>query len=246
MLNDNHDFINQISLPNLDIKKLREDFIKSYLPERLEVFSTRLQDRSLISDEMVWRSMQDDGNWLSGRLEHEFMKDSLQRRQDLFRLRSYDRTVHPTQRYSLQAEIAFDAIIERLVSSQSVTTLQIENAAKEIIKEYLGRNVSINSQDEANEILLDFDALLAGEAYSELFCDATLRPFLSFWSDWDGSNRPSGQGHHLIASLVMENVRRMAHIVNLVKQADSRIEINHELLDELNHYLKKASSFPRY
>jgi aspartate/methionine/tyrosine aminotransferase len=243
VLNDNRDFIKQMSLPNLDLKKLREDFIKSYLPERLEVFSTRLQDRSLISDEMVWRSMQDDGNWLSDRLEHEFMKDSLQRRQELFRLRSYDRTVHPTQRYSLRAEIAFDAIIERLVSSQSVTTSQIENVAKELMHEYLGRNVSINSVDEANEILLDFDALLAAEAYSELFCNTTLRPFLSFWSDWDGSNRPSGQGHCLIASLVMENVRRMAHIVNLVKQVDSRIEINHELLDELESLPQKSKQF---
>ena len=59
---------------------------------------------------------------------------------------------------------------------------------KRISQEFLGRNVSINSQQEANEILLDFDALVAGEAYSDLFCNPTLQPFLSFWSDWDGSN----------------------------------------------------------
>ncbi len=245
MLNDNRDLTFQTSLPHLDNKKLREEFIKSYLPERLDVFQTRLQDRALISDEMVHRAMRDDGKWLSDRLEDEFMKDSLQRRQELFRLRSYDRTVHPTQRYSLQAEIAFDTIIERLVSTQSVASSHIENAAKELLQEFLGKNVSINSQNEANEILLDFDALLAGEAYSDLFCNTTLQPFLSFWSDWDGSNRPSGQGHCLIASLVMENVRKMAHILNMIRQVDARIEINHELLEDLDTLPQKSKQFSR-
>ena len=245
MLNDNHDSTFKTSLPHVDNNKLREEFIKSYLPERLVVFQTRLQDRALISDEMVNRALRDDGKWLSGRLEHEFMKDSLQRRQELFRLRCYDRTVHPTQRYSLQAEMAFDTIIERLVSTQSVTSSHIEIAAKELLQEFLGRNVSINSLNEANEILLDSDALSAGEAYSDLFCNTTLHPFLSFWSDWDGSNRPSGQGHCLIASLVMENVRKMAHILNLIRQVDSRIEINRELVEDLDSLPQKSRQFSR-
>ncbi len=62
--------------------------------------------------------MNDNGDWLAERLDREFMKDSLQRRQELFRLRSYDRTVHPTQMYSLQAEMALDAIVTALVSDQ--------------------------------------------------------------------------------------------------------------------------------
>ena len=58
-------------------------------------------------------------------------------------------------------------------------------------------------------------------------------PFLSFWSDWDGSNRPSGQGHQLVAAVVMENVRRMARILNLLLQADPTIPVNPELVSEL-------------
>ena len=81
------------------------------MPERLEVFRTRLLDRALISDELMGQALSDDGEWLAERLDREFMKDSLQRRQELFRLRSYDRTVHPTQMYSLQAELALDAIV---------------------------------------------------------------------------------------------------------------------------------------
>jgi hypothetical protein len=111
------------------------------------------------------------------------------------------------------------------------------------MQEFLGRNVSIDSQHEANEILLDMDALVAGESYTELFTDTPMLPFLSFWSDWDGSNRPSGQGHRLIASAVMENVRRLANILNLLLQTDPRIEINSQLLSELELLPQQSKRF---
>ena len=69
------------------------------------------------------QALTDDGDWLDKRLDREFMKDSLPRRQEAFRLRSYDRTVHPTQMYSLQAEMALDAIVTALVSHQPVAPL---------------------------------------------------------------------------------------------------------------------------
>jgi hypothetical protein len=178
-------------------------------------------------------------------LEREFMKDSLQRRQELFRFRSYDRTVHPTQMYSLQAELALDAIVTRLISRQSVAPSLIENVAQELMQEYLGQNVSINSQSEADEILVDLAALIAGENYTELFTDTKLAPFLSFWSDWDGSNRPSGQGHRLVAAVVMENVRRMAHILDLLRQVDPNIPISTELLSELDLLPQRNQRFTK-
>jgi hypothetical protein len=171
------------------------------------------------------------------------MKDSLRRRQERFRLRSYDRTVHPTQRYSLQAEMACDAILAALVADQPVSPAMVEKAGSGLLQEFLGRNVNISSQHEADEILLDFDALVAAEAYTELFTDASLAPLLSFWSDWDGSNRPSGQGHRLIASLVMENVRRMASVLSLLRQADGQIEIDSELLLELDALPERSRRF---
>ena len=117
-----------MTLPPLEGSHLQGEFIKQYVPERLEVFRTRLLDRALISDELMRQALSDDGKWLTERLEQEFMKDSLQRRQELFRLRSYDRTVHPTQMYSLQAELALDAIVMRLVSHQPIAPPLIDNA----------------------------------------------------------------------------------------------------------------------
>jgi aspartate/methionine/tyrosine aminotransferase len=222
-----------LPLPPPDGHQLEQEFLRHYGPERLEVFRTRLLERAFISDELMRQALSEDGNWLDERLEREFMKDSLARRQEAFRMRSYDRTVHPTQMYSLQAELALDAIGTALISSQSIAPASIKKAGQELWLEFLGRNVSINSQQEADEILLDLGALTTGEEYAGLFTAAALPSFLSFWSDWDGSNRPSGQGHRLVAAVVMENVQRMAGILTLLRQADPQIPLGPELVSGL-------------
>ena len=218
----------------LDSKRLIREFIQSHIPERLDVFRNRLLDRVAVHDELMWRASNDNGRWLTERLEREFMKDSLPRRQERFRLRLYDRTVHPTQAYSLGAEMALDAIVNTLIAQQPVTPALIEKTAQELLKEYIGLNVSINSQQESDEILLDLNTLIAGEEFAELFSDAALTPFLSFWSDWDGSSRPSGQGQRLVAAVVMENVRRMNRILSSLRQVAPTISIKPELKAELD------------
>ncbi len=214
-------------------QELKREFLKSYAPERLDVFRTRLLERAFLSDELIRVASSDNGDWLGARLDTEFMKDSLPRRQELFRLRSYDRTVHPTQMYSLQAELALDAIIADQVASRPVEALQIKKAAHALWQEYLGRNVAINSQQEGDEILLDLATLITGEEFAQQFTGAGLTSLLSFWSDWDGSNRPSGQGHRLVAAVVTENVRRMARILALLRQAAPAIQVQPDLISEL-------------
>lgn len=231
--------------PPLESQSLKREFLKRYVPERLEVFRTHLLDRALINDELVRQALKDGGEWLGERLEREFMKDSLQRRKDLFRSRSYDRTVHPTQMYSLQVELAVNAVVTALVSRQRVEPSLTRKVAQELWQEYLGRNVAISSQNEADEILLDLVALSAGEEYAELFTETTLTPFLSFWSDWDGSNRPSGQGHRLAAVVVMENVRRMSRILSLLQQADPNVTVSPELSSELDLLPQRNQRFTR-
>ncbi|MBE9523914.1 MAG: pyridoxal phosphate-dependent aminotransferase [Chloroflexi bacterium] len=222
------------TLHPLDKKQLQRGLLQSHIPERLDIFRNRLLDRLVIHDELMRRALNDNGQWLVERLEREFMKDSLQRRQENFRLRTYDRTVHPTQAYSLGAEMALDAIVNALIVRQPVTPALIEKAIQELLKEYIGLNVPINSQQEVDEILLDLASLTAGEEFAELFSDTALSPFLSFWSDWDGSNRPSGQGHRLVAAVVMENVQRMTRILNILLYVDPTLPVKPELKAELN------------
>ena len=230
-------------LPPLDSHQLHQDFLQRYGPERLEIFQTRLLDRAFISDELMQQALNDNGAWLDQRLDREFMKDSLPRRQQAFRMRSYDRTVHPTQMYSLQAEAALDEIGSALVFNDPITASQVKKAGQELWQEFLGRNVSINSQQEADEILLDLAPLITGEEYAEQCSDTTLPSFLSFWSDWDGSNRPSGQGHRLVAAVVMENVKRLSGILNLLRQADPHIPVSPELVTELDRLPERNQRF---
>lgn len=230
------------TLPVVDSKRLRSDFVKHYLPERLELYRTRLEQRANVSDERMHKAML-DGDWLAERLEREFMKDSLSRRQELFHLRNYDRTVHPTQKYSLKAELVFEEMINALVARQPVSPTLMQKAARETLFEFLGQNVSINSELEANEILVDLATLDDVEGYTELFSDTPMRPFLSFWSDWDGSNRPSGQGHRLVAAAVMENVRRMAQILQQLRKANPKIQIAPDLQLELERLPQRSRSF---
>ncbi|MBK9125085.1 MAG: pyridoxal phosphate-dependent aminotransferase [Chloroflexi bacterium] len=234
-----------LTAPQLEPKGLQAEFTHDYAPERLTVFRTRLLERALISDELMRKAASDNGQWLGDRLEREFTKDSLSRRQNRFRSRSYDRTVHPTQVYSLQAEMAFDSIISSLIAGAPVTQRQIATARRDLLHEYLGLNVTITSRLEADEILLDLAALGSAEQYAGLFTDSHLQPFLSFWSDWDGSSRPSGQGHQLLAMLVMANVQRMARILSLLRQADPTIAVSPELVDKLNRLEQRNQRFVR-
>jgi aspartate/methionine/tyrosine aminotransferase len=232
-----------LSLPLLDSEQICREFSEYYAPERLDIFRSRLLDRALLNDELMRQALGDAGRRLAERLQREFMKDSLPQRQELFRQRSYDRTVHPTQMYSLQAELALDTVLNTVIAGQPVTSALIEQAALELLKEFLGLNVSISSRQEADEILLDIAALTAAEQHTNLFTDTTLTVFLSFWSDWDGSNRPSGQGHQLAAAVVMENVRRMARILNTLRQVDSDTLVDPDLLSELDRLTQRNQRF---
>jgi len=223
-----------LTLNSFDRKHMLHEIVHSYIPQRLDVFQNRLLDCAAVHDELMWRALNDNGHWLAERLEREFMKDSLQRRQEQFRLRLYDRTVHPTQAYSLQAEMALDAVVKALIAREPISPALIKKAAQELIKEYIGINVPINSEQEVDEILLDLNTLIAGENSAELFSNNALNPFLSFWSDWDGSNRPSGQGHRLVAAVVMENVRRMNRILSVLGQVDPTIAVKPNLKSELD------------
>jgi aspartate/methionine/tyrosine aminotransferase len=208
-------------------------FHKEFIPQRLAVFRQCWHDRSSLAEEMMVLARADGGKSLVDRLEHEFYKDSLSRRVDAFHQRSHDRTVHPTQMYSMRLERQFNRIIGTLIRGGTVSPITLKAAARGLLEEFLGLNVTIPSADEPDELILDLDSRIVAENYALLESGIDERPLLSFWSDWDGSNRPSGQGHRLAAAAVMVNVSRLSRLLTLLMNADGTIKVDPDLLAEV-------------
>ena len=209
-------------------RRIDEDF----LPSRLAVFRTRLEDRQRIINETA-------NLYLSGGpaakelLEKEFYKDDLSRRKEAFRRRLFDRTVHPTQMYSLQTELLFEKLTDAVFHGKEIADRFLRNLGTELVREYFGLNVPIVSSQEPDELLLDMGTMIAVENYLSLHSDDQYETFLSFWGDWDGSNRPSGQGHSLAGAVLIENVARQARIIQLLLKSDSDVRIDERLLTEI-------------
>ncbi len=221
-------------------KLLKQDyenkFFEEFLPDRLKTFKTRLQNRFSITSDMVASVVNDKGSALSLLLEKEFMKDNLSRRERVFRKRLYDRTVHPTQMFSLKAELLFENLCDRIIRNLGINSKDLEKLSGELINEFLGLNVAIVSADEPSELLLDLKSQIAAENYILLNSDFSYDPILSFWGDWDGSNRPSGQGHSLIASVLIENVQRQTVLLRMLLDNDRSLQIEPGLLAEIEKF----------
>jgi len=208
-------------------------FFEEFLPERLNTFSTRLKDRVSITGNMVAEILKDKGNTLSEKLEKELKKDDLVRREQVFRKRLYDRTVHPTQMFSIKAELLLEDLCSRIIRNEEVKPGDLEKISRELINEFLGLNVAIVSAEEPSELILDLNSQSAAENYLMLHSDFTFDPILSFWGDWDGSNRPSGQGHSLVASVLIENVQRQTALLQMLLNSDRSVKIDPGLLSEI-------------
>jgi len=182
---------------------------------------------------MIAASENDKGKALALKLENEFLKDNLSRREQVFRNRLFDRTVHPTQMFSLKAELLLENLCDRILRDQEFSSKDIEKISREIINEFLGLNVAIISSEEPSELILDLNSQIAAENYISLNSDFSFEPILSFWGDWDGSNRPSGQGHSLIASVLIENVQRQTILLRMLLDSDKSLQIDANLLAEI-------------
>ena len=204
-----------------------------FLSDRLGVYSTRFEDRLELAHERLFLAEAEDGRNLKRLLEPEFCKDSLSRRQTLFRQRLYDRTVHPTQMYSIQSELLWERAIDSIIAGRQTVRELTQPLARELAREFLGLNVAIDSRGEGNELLLDLGAVIAAEDFVRFRSDAECRTFLSYWGDWDGSNRPSGQGHRLIATVLMENVARMGRLLQMLLDASPGLHVDAHLIEEV-------------
>ncbi len=220
----------------------RKTYFSEYLPGRLKIFHGAFEDLLHNSAETI-SFLRANKQYLKERLEKEFYKDSLTRRMDAFRLRMYDRTVHPTQIYSLEPELVFHSFSESFLHQQVISDKQICKFAQSLINEYYGRNIAINSIDESEELLCDLRSLIAAENFTCLRTPALGTPLLSYWGDWDGSNRPSGQGHRLVAVVVMENVNLLAGMLRELMKTEKNAKPAPDIVSALHRLEQDTNDF---
>lgn len=233
---------------NLELKKVNftannnyTKFFEEYLPTRLKVFKQRLIDRTNLLNLLINKYKDGNKEELLNNLKYELYKDNLDDRIIKFKNRLYDRTVHPTQIYGIAAEIIIDKHIEEILKDKYPAENEIKKVAEELLKEFLGTNVAIKSKDEPNELLLDLNSAIYAETFINLNADKKYKTFLSYWGDWDGSTRPSGQGHSLIAAVVIKNVTNMANFINILHK--NNIEIDPSILKEIFQLQKTNKKF---
>ena len=225
------DFVGRYDLET-DYDLHRKRIESEFFPSRLSVFRKRFEDREKIINETA-------NLYLSGGpsarefLEREFFKDDLARRKEAFRSRLFDRTVHPTQIFSMQTEVLFDKLIDAISHNRDLGESFYRRIRTELVREYFGLNVPIMSNEEPDELILDMNSMIAVENYLSLHSDERYETFLSFWGDWDGSSRPSGQGQSLVSAVLVQNVARQARIVQALLKADSGIRIDEHLVKEI-------------
>ncbi len=219
--------------------KLFDEFI----PSRLSILHQHLKDRMEEADELLKIIKSDQRQKLLVNLGKEFYKDNVEDRFARFRKRLFDRTVHPTQMYALKVDILFQKIVEEYLKTRSFSPRDVKQTALAIAREFFGLDVPISSIDEADELVLDLKSLISGEKLLHWSSSNTTPLLLSFWGDWDGSNRPSGQGHRLIAAAVMENLTQLAHLLKLLARHDKSIEIDLDLQREINQLPENQRKF---
>lgn len=194
--------------------------LKTFLNERIETFTQQFQDtRTLNEARKLWIRSQKTQS-LQKMLQNEFYKELDEERVERFKHRLFDRTVHPTQIHALPVEQDFRSIIDLICRDNVVTTELKMRLARSLVNEFLGENVAISSSQEAYELVLDVRAWQDAEARAQLFHGVESPVLLSFWSDWDGSSRPSGQGHRLAAAVLLYDVQRMAGLLKHARKID--------------------------
>jgi len=219
------------------------ELMESYLPERLETFTTRFRDRLALADSFITESAHRKRDRLDQILRQEFYKESSETRDLHFRHRLFDRTVHPTQMYALQVDVLVNRIIEALIHHREVPKHLPEEVAEALVQEYFGENVPILSVEETDELRTDLGAMIETEEWTLRRTGLHAPRLLSFWGDWDGSTRPSGQGHRLVAAALTRNVTNMAEILQILLQRDRGVSVDGDLLDEIRRLEKNKQQF---
>ena len=87
-----------------DTEKIKRRFLSQFLPDRIQVFTRRFNERRNISELIVSEASGALKPGIMQTLERELFKESMEERSTKFRNRLSDRTVHPTQMYALRVD----------------------------------------------------------------------------------------------------------------------------------------------
>jgi len=211
----------------------QSEFQNEFLPFRISVLKTKLTEQMHYRNSLEQLTANELQSKLIPLLEKEFYKDNLPERQENFKQRLFDRTVHPTQMYALRVDTRFRELTDAWFFKKTLIPKQVNQLASAIGADYFGTNVAISSVDEGDELLMDLNIFCNTEKFADQAFQNPLPAFLSFWGDWDGSTRPSGQGHRLVAAVLLENIRQMARILELINSLYPHLSISPELLNQI-------------
>jgi len=227
----------------LNLEELKTDFIDRYLPERIAIFEQRFNDQFTNLKFVTKKVRNNEQKEIIYNLADELYKDNIDNRSEVFRKRLFDRTVHPTQVYSIKPELLLNKITDMVLRKRYINSNIIKQLSTALIDEYLGFNVAIKSAEEADELIADLETFILSEDYLFFAADEKLNLLLSFWGDWDGSNRPSGQGHRLVAAAVVENVNRMSELLRVLIENDPVVKISEEFKKEIENLEEENKKF---
>ena len=210
-------------------KSSAQSFFKQYLPERMEKIRQRCIDRLDLASDILTMIHSEQRRKIIHLLEKEFYKEDITERAAYFQQRLFDRTVHPTQMFALPVDLLSNHIIDSYLEYKNFSPFSAGRLAEALLQEYLGQNVAIRSVEEADELVADLKCYIAAEEFSRWNSASTLPALVSFWGDWDGSTRPSGQGHRLVAGVLVENVNQQARILNTLMSISAHLNVPEDI-----------------
>jgi len=223
------------------VQEHRNIFLREFLPQRMDLLRQKVKDHGTLHYTTTCGG--DDTANSEGVLERfaeELQFPTLEERQKQFETRLFDRTVHPTQMYALQVELAFEELASRVVVDAPIELSDIHRLARGLIAEYFGTNVALSSREEAQEVVYDLRILTATEEFVRLLHGIDIELLLSFWGDWDGSTRPSGQGHRLIAAALLENVSALVKLLHTFEEVGIKLKGSEAVVGETEQLEKSA------
>ncbi len=222
---------------------LLQEFVDRYLPERWSFFRTKLQDFALVQAEISQRVRQGGSEDILNDFQMELLPPEPRKRVFQYERRLFDRTVHPTQMYALDVEQLFVQQAKHLTLPNFYAQVPSEQILAALLREFVGGNVPISSEREAEEAVCDLESIQLMETVRTLLYARREETVLSMWGDWDGSTRPSGQGHTLISGPLIANIRALARLVAEFERQALLSPEQRKALAELGSIEKRIQDF---